>query len=137
MTASQSILNNIKSDLVSFVGSLPASTTTSGTTIQEEWKKQKANRLFPLQNEGFPVPSQVNYVVKGSFTVFVTYTYTHITLKQFSGGQLLQPGEKIPGSFKVITRYLSNGYLWDNVRVVGGAYGKLPNLMSNFNLYLT
>ena len=27
------------------------------------------------------------------------------------------------GAMAVVTRYLSSGYLWDNVRVVGGAYG--------------
>lgn len=46
---------------------------------------------------------QVNYVVKG--------------------GQLWQSGEKIPGSAMVVNNYLRNGYLWDTVRVIGGAYG--------------
>mmetsp|Transcript_660 Transcript_660/g.928 ORF Transcript_660/g.928 Transcript_660/m.928 type:complete len:177 (+) Transcript_660:2736-3266(+) len=33
------------------------------------------------------------------------------------------PGEIVPGSHQVVSRYLRNGYLWDNVRVMGGAYG--------------
>ncbi|CAE7557560.1 PREP1, partial [Symbiodinium microadriaticum] len=53
--------------------------------------------------EGFTMNSQVNYVVKG--------------------GVMLEPGESVKGSFSVVSRHLSNGYLWDNVRVMGGAYG--------------
>lgn len=46
---------------------------------------------------------QVNYVVKG--------------------GQLYQPGEVVPGQASVVSRFLNTGYLWDTVRVMGGAYG--------------
>ena len=82
--------------------SLPSREQTQ-PTIQATWKAVKQSKLLPLRNEGFSVPSQVNYVVKG--------------------GQMLQPGEPVSGAFNVITKYLSSGYLWDNVRVVGGAYG--------------
>merc|ERR1719409_1739020 len=40
-----------------------------------------------------------------------------------AGAQLFQPGEKIDGAMYAVGRFLSRGYLWDNVRVVGGAYG--------------
>ena len=46
---------------------------------------------------------QVNYVVKG--------------------GSIFAPGERVKGSYDVVSRYLSTGYLWDTVRVMGGAYG--------------
>lgn len=46
---------------------------------------------------------QVNYVVKG--------------------GRVYQPGEAVPGQASVVSRFLRNGYLWDTVRVMGGAYG--------------
>ena len=49
------------------------------------------------------MPSQVNYVVKG--------------------GPILSPGEHVSGSSSVVSRFLSLHYLWDNVRVMGGAYG--------------
>lgn len=40
------------------------------------------------------------------------------------GGQLFAPGEVCNmGAATCVVRYLSRGYLWDNVRVVGGAYG--------------
>ena len=32
-------------------------------------------------------------------------------------------GEMMDGAFYAVARFLSRGYLWDNVRVVGGAYG--------------
>ena len=41
-----------------------------------------------------------------------------------SGGRLFEPGEQVNmGSFDVVARYLGRGYLWDHVRVAGGAYG--------------
>jgi presequence protease len=39
------------------------------------------------------------------------------------GGSIYQPGEAVKGSTAVVSRYLSRGYLWDVIRVVGGAYG--------------
>ena len=54
-------------------------------------------------DEGFALPTQVNYVGKG--------------------GRLYDVGERVPGSAGVAARFLRTGYLWDNVRVIGGAYG--------------
>ena len=53
--------------------------------------------------EGLQVPTQVNYVAKGA--------------------PVYGAGEAVPGSSSVITRYLRTAYLWDRVRVQGGAYG--------------
>jgi len=39
------------------------------------------------------------------------------------GGRLFEVDELISGSFSVVSRYLSTGYLWDTVRVLNGAYG--------------
>ena len=49
------------------------------------------------------VPTQVNYVAKAA--------------------PIYEAGEAVPGSTSVITRYLRTAYLWDAVRVQGGAYG--------------
>ena len=57
----------------------------------------------PLADEGFVVPTQVSYVGKG--------------------GRLYEEGEAVSGSTSVIQKYLGTGYMWDNVRVMGGAYG--------------
>ena len=54
-------------------------------------------------NEGFGVASQVNYVVQGG----ILNLSNSITL----------------GSASVVSRYLRNTWLWDEVRVKGGAYG--------------
>ncbi|CBZ54113.1 Mitochondrial presequence protease (Precursor), related [Neospora caninum Liverpool] len=53
--------------------------------------------------EGFVVPTRVNYVGLG--------------------GRLFAPGEPYVGASAVAVRALSTGYIWDNIRVVGGAYG--------------
>jgi Zn-dependent M16 (insulinase) family peptidase len=39
------------------------------------------------------------------------------------GARLFEPGTKPSGAYYVVQRFLSRGFLWDNVRVVGGAYG--------------
>ena len=57
----------------------------------------------PLVDEGFVVPTQVSYVGKG--------------------GRLYDVGESVSGSTSVISKFLGTGYMWDNVRVIGGAYG--------------
>lgn len=67
-----------------------------------EAKKHMAE-FVPLVDEGFVVPTQVNYVGKS--------------------GMLYEEGEYIPGSAAVVSRFLRTGYLWDHVRVIGGAYG--------------
>ena len=54
-------------------------------------------------SEGLTIPSQVNYVGKGANIYHGSYGFH--------------------GSALVITRYLRNGWLWDHVRVQGGAYG--------------
>merc|ERR1712241_1549244 len=59
--------------------------------------------LAPIKDEGFVVPTQVSYVGKG--------------------GQLYEPGDIVPGTDGVVSRFLRTGYLWDHVRVIGGAYG--------------
>ena len=57
----------------------------------------------PVENEAYFIPAQVNYVGKG------------LNLKD---QELVKEG-----SLQVATRYLSNSYIWDQVRVIGGAYG--------------
>ena len=54
-------------------------------------------------DEGLTVPAQVNYVGKAA--------------------DLFALGYELDGSSAVITRYLATTWLWDRVRVQGGAYG--------------
>ena len=55
------------------------------------------------KNEGLTIPAQVNYVGKGA--------------------NLYELGYALDGSVSVITGYMRTTYLWDRVRVQGGAYG--------------
>ena len=58
---------------------------------------------FSPQNEGLTIPAQVNYVGKGA--------------------NLYDLGYRRHGSMSVITKYLGTTWLWEKVRVQGGAYG--------------
>jgi Zn-dependent M16 (insulinase) family peptidase len=82
-------------------------TPTSLTTLRNfEWVAADADGAG--KNEAFVVPSQVNYVAQG--------------------GQLDGLKEASLGAWSVVSRYLRNTWLWDEVRVVGGAYGGFCSL---------
>ena len=59
----------------------------------------------PRESEGLVIPSLVNYVGKGADLYKAGYVYN--------------------GSVNVITRFLRTTYLWERVRVQGGAYGSM------------
>ena len=67
------------------------------------WLRPTPSGILVPTNEGLQVPTQVNYVVKSAC--------------------VYEPGEEVSGATSVITRYLGTSYLWDAVRVQGGAYG--------------
>lgn len=58
---------------------------------------------YAPNDEGMTIPAQVNYVGKGV--------------------NLYKAGYRFHGSAHVISRYLRNAWLWEKVRVQGGAYG--------------
>ena len=62
------------------------------------WSPEESPRF-----EGLTIPTQVNYVGKGA--------------------NLYQLGYRFHGSAQVVTRYVRTAWLWDRVRVLGGAYG--------------
>lgn len=80
-----------------FIGAMPADPPD-----RVEWVPGE----LPLF-EGLTIPAQVNYVGKGL--------------------NLYETGYRFHGSINVITRFLRNAYLWDRVRVQGGAYGAFCN----------
>ena len=63
-----------------------------------EWSPEKQTDF-----EGMSIPAQINYVGKGA--------------------SLYQWGYRFHGSAHVISRYLRNAWLWERIRVQGGAYG--------------
>jgi len=56
-----------------------------------------------IEREGLAIPAQVNYVGKGA--------------------NLYEHGYEFDGSSEVVIGYLRMAYLWEKVRVLGGAYG--------------
>jgi len=63
-----------------------------------QWKPE-----YPKGDEGLTIPAQVNYVGKGT--------------------NLYNLGYELDGSVSVVRKYLGTTYLWDKIRVQGGAYG--------------
>jgi Zn-dependent M16 (insulinase) family peptidase len=76
-----------------FVASLPALPAEDAGWTPE----------FAGNHEGLVIPAQVNYVGKGA--------------------KLYELGYRLHGSIHVITNYLRTTWLWDKIRVQGGAYG--------------
>ena len=79
--------------LTRFVETLPAAPVS--------WATWTPETLAP--NEGFTIPTQVNYVIKGANLYAANYRHH--------------------GSISVINNYLRTTWLWEKVRVQGGAYG--------------
>ncbi len=76
-----------------FLGALPSTSPEMAT-----WTLPEA-----VASEGLAIPAQVNYVAKGS--------------------NLYALGYQLHGSQMAITNWLRTAYLWERVRVRGGAYG--------------
>jgi presequence protease len=119
LTGNAQLLKDSMASVEKFVASLPAPVEGGeggeggNKGLGKTWTKEK---LLPAQNEGFTMPSQVNYVVMG--------------------GPALQPGAEIKGSYAVASHYLSTGYLWDRVRVQGGAYGGFARFSTTTGRFL-
>ena len=84
---------SLKPQLDSFLSALPAS----------EVKIESFGVQPEQKKEGLTIPAQVNYVGKGANLYDLGYEYD--------------------GSANVITDYLRMTYLWEKIRVQGGAYG--------------
>jgi Zn-dependent M16 (insulinase) family peptidase len=68
-----------------------------------------------FEKEGLTIPAQVNYVGKAANLYDLGYEYD--------------------GSAEVITGYLGKTYLWDKVRIQGGAYGGFAVFDSNSGVF--
>ena len=78
--------------------------------LYTETVKKEACVLYPeKRNEGFQTSSKVQYVARG--------------------GNFIDEGKEYHGALQILKVILSYDYLWQNIRVKGGAYG----CMSNFN----
>ena len=77
--------------------------------FEEETKETPCILHCEKKNEGFKTASKVQYVARA--------------------GYLIDQGVPYPGALQFLIVFLSYDYLWQNVRVIGGAYG----CMTNFN----
>ncbi|MEM8858175.1 MAG: insulinase family protein [Chloroflexota bacterium] len=90
--------------LKEFLDSMPAA-----EPIYQTWEQG----TFPA-NEGLTIPAQVNYVALGA--------------------NVHDAGFKYHGSWRVAQNMLGTGYLWDRVRMRGGAYGAMAPYNPNSGL---
>jgi Zn-dependent M16 (insulinase) family peptidase len=105
VTADQNLMNSFTPSLEGLVSKLPAA----------ESKLFLWEGTLDVRNEAIIIPTQVNYVAQGA--------------------NLYKAGYEPNGSVNVITKYLGTTWLWDRVRVVGGAYGgfcRFDRLTGNF-----
>ena len=98
VTVDQEGWSNAEPVLEGFLEALPP-----GESGFPGWSPTHAPRF-----EGLLLPAQVNYVGKGA--------------------SLYPMGYRFHGSALVITRFLRNAWLWDRIRVQGGAYGAFCNI---------
>ena len=67
LTGDRKTLDVAKTEYSKLIHKLPiADTAATEKSIIEEWKSQSKALLLPMKNEGFAIPSQVNYVCKGA-----------------------------------------------------------------------
>ncbi|KAG2661757.1 hypothetical protein PVAP13_1KG110200 [Panicum virgatum] len=94
LTSDWKNLEKSSQHIAKFLDSLPSNPSLGN----DPWLSR-----LPSVNEAIVVPTQVNYVGKA--------------------GNLYQSGYQLNGSAYVISKHISNTWLWDRVRVSGGAYG--------------
>lgn len=98
VTLDQEGFRSFRPRLEELIESLPSSDTAPAG-----WKRD-----IDAVPEGLTMPAQVQYVGKG--------------------GNLYDAGYRFHGSALVVTRFLRTTWLWDRVRVQGGAYGAFCKL---------
>lgn len=110
ITGDKAVLENVQPSIDSLLQELPgkAGAEKFPDFYNEEhpWVapiKKLMSELVPVTDEGFVLPTQVSYVGKS--------------------GLLYDEGEQAKGASQVVSKFLRTGYLWDHVRVMGGAYG--------------
>lgn len=84
----------IQPQLTDFISALPTHSSSA-----HAWTRN----IYMPEHEGLSIPAQVNYVAKGA--------------------NLYELGFERHGSTAVVLNYLNTTYMWERVRVQGGAYG--------------
>ncbi|MCD7059474.1 insulinase family protein [Pelagibacterium xiamenense] len=105
VTADAESWTQFRPRLEAFLGDLP-----TRPAVLADWGSLPAPK-----NEGLTIPAQVNYVAKG------------VSLKKL--------GYEPSGALSVVTKYLGTTYLWDKIRVEGGAYGGFARFDPSAGIY--
>ncbi|MCP4362161.1 MAG: peptidase M16 [Chloroflexi bacterium] len=115
LTSRQNLILNVTLDgenwaafrprLATFINELPNVPVTP-----QIWNRQQA-----AASEGLTIPAHVNYVAQGN--------------------NLYDLGYEEHGSISVINNYLRTTYLWEKIRVQGGAYGAMVSFSGNTGVY--
>ncbi len=128
----RTMLTNVTLDAANWAIVAPKLTAFLAALPESESTRVAWNPKYPMGNEGLTIPTQVNYVAKGA------NLYAH--------------GYQVHGSHMVILNYLRTTWLWERVRVQGGAYGGFavfsrtsgtfgfvsyrdPNLLNTLDIY--
>ncbi|XVF45162.1 hypothetical protein PTKIN_Ptkin02bG0182900 [Pterospermum kingtungense] len=106
MTADGKNLSNAEKFISKFLDLLPSKPLVE----RASWSAR-----LPPNNEAIVIPTQVNYVGKAA--------------------NLYDRGYQLNGSAYVISKHISNTWLWDRVRVSGGAYGGFCNFDTHSGVF--
>ncbi|XWS39966.1 hypothetical protein CRYUN_Cryun18bG0099700 [Craigia yunnanensis] len=106
MTTDGKNLSNTEKFVSKFLDLLPSNSPLE----RASWTAQ-----LPSNNEAILIPTQVNYVGKAA--------------------NLYDSGYQLNGSAYVISKHISNTWLWDRVRVSGGAYGGFCNFDTHSGVF--
>ncbi|XP_022746449.1 presequence protease 2, chloroplastic/mitochondrial-like [Durio zibethinus] len=106
MTADGKNLSNTEKFVSKFLDLLPSNSPLE----RASWTAR-----LPSDNEAILIPTQVNYVGKAA--------------------NLYDSGYQLNGSAYVISKHISNTWLWDRVRVSGGAYGGFCNFDTHSGVF--
>ncbi len=99
----KAILSNVTLDQDNWLKFQPLLGDLLGSLPENGPQRAVWNLPAPGKSEGLAIPAQINFVGKGA--------------------NLYQLGYELSGSMAVITNYLASTWLWERVRVQGGAYG--------------
>jgi Zn-dependent M16 (insulinase) family peptidase len=105
LTLDEANWQRIQPQLADFTRAMPSATFTP-----QRWDRKPVS-----VNEGLTIPAQVNYVGKGA--------------------SLYAQGYEPDGSIHVIGKYLGTTWLWDKIRVQGGAYGGFSTFNQNSGVF--
>ncbi len=100
ITANEKTLTNFTPGLETLIAKLPDRPVNSPAS---DWSSMSGGEATSNPTEGFAIPASVNYVAKG--------------------GKISASGVPSIGAALVAQNLISTGWLWNKVRMQGGAYG--------------